>query len=557
MIRTCLNNGSSIEEITNDIGNQLKRAKELSLLIEKEKSKLPYNYNIIDELHANENAHTRILLQILRYKQDGKYPYLISFLNMMKQYSPEFPIEKVSSPNIEFNKEFIDGLIEEKCKYGVILENKIDWANDRDNQLISYYEKVNKHGIEKSCIFIIYLTSDGSKKVGSNSLPNNLRRNLGNRFIELNYHDDILPWLQNDILPEIKLKEQLIESGVKQYIDYLKGRFNLRDSQKPIRQTMKQYIKKILNINDNASLNEQWNTISNNIENVNKLITAMQYVKDELTQNVFQTIDTETAKQFGENNFRNSILKGNYYQIFCEGINHSVHFEWIPLTEGSLFNETTYKMVLHIESDDKINQMEKLIRNDVFTAKAEQYGYRIIQRGNEFMSKDYSAKEAFALLSNNERISFLTSAYKEVKDLRKILEDTHNLLKGESSIISNLTEELNAKTNNNWSIYNKWDIATSFNDSTSKIGIEASFSIREDKTIVFKTYITVWDKKNWEIYQDRVSSHFSGATTETANRKYLHLPGIEIGRNLEQWRDHKHEILNYLFETYKIMEEIT
>ena len=42
-------------------------AEELSKIREKERQKLPYNFNLIDELHANENAHTRILLKLLNY----------------------------------------------------------------------------------------------------------------------------------------------------------------------------------------------------------------------------------------------------------------------------------------------------------------------------------------------------------------------------------------------------------------------------------------------------------------------------------------------------------
>ena len=39
--------------------------------IVEEKRKLPYNINIIDELHINENAHSRILCKLLLYGQDA------------------------------------------------------------------------------------------------------------------------------------------------------------------------------------------------------------------------------------------------------------------------------------------------------------------------------------------------------------------------------------------------------------------------------------------------------------------------------------------------------
>ena len=33
-----------------------------------ERSRLPYQLNVIDELHINENAHSRILLKLLQYQ---------------------------------------------------------------------------------------------------------------------------------------------------------------------------------------------------------------------------------------------------------------------------------------------------------------------------------------------------------------------------------------------------------------------------------------------------------------------------------------------------------
>lgn len=52
----------------------LKFAENLNKDIENKKKGLPYNINVIDELHINENAHSRILCKLLQYKNDeGKY----------------------------------------------------------------------------------------------------------------------------------------------------------------------------------------------------------------------------------------------------------------------------------------------------------------------------------------------------------------------------------------------------------------------------------------------------------------------------------------------------
>ena len=52
--------------------------------IAKLESKLPYNVNVIDELHANENAHSRILIKLLQYPRDGKLPILESFKSHLR-----------------------------------------------------------------------------------------------------------------------------------------------------------------------------------------------------------------------------------------------------------------------------------------------------------------------------------------------------------------------------------------------------------------------------------------------------------------------------------------
>ena len=54
------------------IANDFELAKILGDYYEEQELSLPFHINVIDELHANENAHTRILTQLLKYKEDGK-----------------------------------------------------------------------------------------------------------------------------------------------------------------------------------------------------------------------------------------------------------------------------------------------------------------------------------------------------------------------------------------------------------------------------------------------------------------------------------------------------
>lgn len=379
-----------------NISMLLELAESLSKLLEKERNNQPYNFNIIDELHADENAHTRILLQLLRYSQRDEYPYLLSFLNVINTHNANFPIEGVQHPNILFNKQNIDGLIEETGKYAIIIENKINWAVDQERQIERYYNTVRSHNISKQDIYVIYLTSDGAKRVEPYSLPDKLRNELGNRFIEMNYREDVLPWLKDEILPEIKLKESLIESGVRQYIDYLDGRFNLRLIQKPIRNIMKEYLKEELHLDKMSSQYEQWKVLTCNIKTVQDLLNGFEEITTELATGIVESWHNTTIQYFGHN-VRNVILQGGYYQIFFENINdHNIHFEWYPLNKDAFFMEDNpkYTMVLHVEGGERNRMMEKIMRNYAFLDKVKKYSYNIVESGTTVIKKDYYTSES-------------------------------------------------------------------------------------------------------------------------------------------------------------------
>lgn len=97
------------------------------------KQKRIYNANIITELHANENAHSRILRMFLQY-DDGslKYPILKKFIEIPKIRNVISNNLKIIRPQFTNEQERIDVLIEEAPTYAIIIENKIYGATDQD-----------------------------------------------------------------------------------------------------------------------------------------------------------------------------------------------------------------------------------------------------------------------------------------------------------------------------------------------------------------------------------------------------------------------------------------
>lgn len=274
-------------ELSGDQIKEKELKKDFNRLIEEyKKENNSKDFLLFDLANANENAHTKVLLWLLNYqeKMNGQYVFLDSFfkkldVNYKKSYYRITDQEKAIG-----NKAtgFIDLYIEEKednCKNGIkiIIENKIYGAADTERQLARYiatidgiganystitqkndqfnewyklFEEVNgtkknaNDEIEGDCstlaqkknkldewytkfkdknIYVVYLTADGQKEPDTSSLPTKLKTQLRDFYRPLNYDADILPWLEEDVLPNVPYMERgVLLTGVIQYIEYLK-----------------------------------------------------------------------------------------------------------------------------------------------------------------------------------------------------------------------------------------------------------------------------------------------------------------------------------------------
>ena len=128
---------------------------------EEEKRKLPYHLNVIDELHINENAHSRILMKLLCYQNDkGEYEILQSLLGYMQSIKGAEAFNKkdinIDTPTITQEEQRIDLWIRDKG-YAIIFENKIYNAIDQEEQICRYIEKTKTEGYKAENIYVIYL----------------------------------------------------------------------------------------------------------------------------------------------------------------------------------------------------------------------------------------------------------------------------------------------------------------------------------------------------------------------------------------------------------------
>ena len=135
-------------------------------------NKLHYGANLIDELHANENAHSRILRMLVAYNGGRTYPVFASFLNLIKKRCRYAKDLSVFSPQFSNEEARIDVLIKEyqaERPYAIIVENKVCGAVDQKEQIQRYIEIVMQN-VPADNIYVIYLTKDREKQVSDLSL---------------------------------------------------------------------------------------------------------------------------------------------------------------------------------------------------------------------------------------------------------------------------------------------------------------------------------------------------------------------------------------------------
>lgn len=407
-------------ETTEKNENLLDFAQKYSELYNKEKEKFPYRLNVINELHDDENAHSRILIRLLQYKDKDEYTWLKFFVNRMKNICEEDININVSNPKIETEHNTgngrIDGFIWEEGKYAIIIENKIWNAPDQKEQIDRYVKYVNKqHKVKYKNIYVIYLTLDGSKEVSKNSFDKDKQEKP--HFLPMNFQDDIMPWLDEDVLPNCKVKEKCLGSAVYQYIDYLKERLGQLDYQ---RQAQKNALKQILN-----DMN-----IAENYKELKNLAIALGNEVNELGKKVAEEFQNLTKKcfeymtdfDFCDNN--RIKLDGGYYQVYNEQwvkINDlNPHLEWCPISYSDLFESKNLTFVFHIEGKMK----EKCA--EILKAKCKNIDYLQKYPSNTYYKKEYSLEKPFASMTEEERRQFLQGVYssEEVKKIIELMNET-------------------------------------------------------------------------------------------------------------------------------------
>ena len=238
---------------------------DFSKICEEEFSKLPFRTNLLDSFNVNENAHSRLLISLLKYK-----PALCHFLEFLKEKKKlNFNISLIVKPILTAEKWRIDGLIQEEGKYVFIIENKIHNAVEQNEQIGRYIDVCKQLGYKLNQIYILYLTRYAENKPTIQTWGNYKESDFAGRYVETAYKEDIIVWLE-EYLQAISERETIVKSAVIQYIDYLKHVFNSREIFKEMDNKLQDFLVRKLQLTDN-----------NNVKNIDIITTKISEI-DEL-----------------------------------------------------------------------------------------------------------------------------------------------------------------------------------------------------------------------------------------------------------------------------------
>ncbi len=258
---------------------------------------LPYHLNVIDELHINENGHSRILSKLLQYKADNHhYELLESLINYLNDVTRSNIFEKINvkNPLITQDKERIDLWVREANHYAIIFENKIYNAADQEAQLSRYINKTKAQNFNEDQIYVIYLSQNGVEEPAKQSWGEYYESDIfKKRYMNASFRHHILPWLKDKVLPNLRMKETAIHSSLVQYIDYLEGLFNKRINNITIDMKLDNSIKDKLNLDQQKNNIDKTERLKEIINDVNTLLTQLSNLKDEYRK---ETIEEYSIK---------------------------------------------------------------------------------------------------------------------------------------------------------------------------------------------------------------------------------------------------------------------
>ena len=259
---------------------------------------LPYHLNVIDELHINENAHSRILTKLLQYESEsGKYDFLESLLTYIvaKRDCTSFGKIKIEKPQITHEICRIDLWVRDK-EYAIIFENKVYNARDREHQLSKYINQTKQYNYREEQIFVVYLSSWGQEP--DKQSWGKYKNAFSGRYVNLSFRDDIIDWLKEQVIPNIRDKDFYLKSAVLQYIDCLEGIYKKRTIDKEMNMEIRKVIEERLKLDKCLDNSEKVRLLQSKIDDMDEILQQMETMQNEYRNKIFASWREEAANRY-------------------------------------------------------------------------------------------------------------------------------------------------------------------------------------------------------------------------------------------------------------------
>ena len=199
---------SSMNNYNKEIINLISNLKKENIdaykeILDKQGNKLKFNiFDIITDKWRRENFHSEILKFLLENYED----FFNDFLDLIEIKNKE----EYSNAEITNEEAKIDILIKSEKK-AIIVENKINWASDQNEQLARYYKKI-KDEYKKEVEKIVYIAPSEGKDPNSQTFGKDekIKKEIKDRYIKITGFDgkekDLVSCLEKS---RDKLKENL------------------------------------------------------------------------------------------------------------------------------------------------------------------------------------------------------------------------------------------------------------------------------------------------------------------------------------------------------------
>ena len=234
------------------------------------------------------------------------------------------------------------------------------------------------------------------------------KEEFAKRYVNLSFKTHILPWLKENILPNCIIKEELLISAIKQYIDHLEGLFWMRPSQKKI--IMDKKMLEIIGLETDSSFAEQYDKFEKKLIELNTAQEMLNTYRQNEVDKLMNNFTQKTKKILGDDwEINDQISTGStWYQIYnknWEKSGASIHLEWSKVPIRSLYMDSKYTLVLHLEGG--WNRKKDFV-------DALQNACSLINKksATTFYFQTFDAKTSIAKMSDAELEDFLTKVYR-------------------------------------------------------------------------------------------------------------------------------------------------